>query len=170
MTIAFTGPESTGKTFLAKRISHIYEGNYLGEFARIYFENNAISISYTSFDILNILNGHLDQMSKVKKLKPSLIVMDTEVLVLKVWCSYKFGVTLPELEMAWEDQNVDLYLLCYPDIPWVHDPLRENPFDRHILFEEYLSLLEDSKRNFHIIKGQGEERFENTLQILSSYL
>ncbi len=167
MTIAFTGPESTGKTFLASKISHFYKATYIKEFARTYFEEIVKSSQYSTIDILKILSGHLKQLELVKESNRRLIVMDTDILVLKVWCNFKFGITLPEIESAWEDQKVDLYLLCYPDIPWVSDPLRENQFDRLFLFEEYLKVLNESQRNYQIIRGKGEERIENVKQILS---
>ena len=45
-------------------------------------------------------------------------------------------------------QSRGLYLLCYPDLAWELDPLRENANDRLRLFEIYLEDRPWSSRQF----------------------
>jgi nicotinamide riboside kinase len=58
----------------------------------------------------------------------------------------------------------DLHTLCWPDIPWEADPLRENPDNRDKLFELYKASLIQYNKNFIIISCGLEKRFEQCLQ------
>ena len=68
-------------------------------------------------------------------------------------------------------QNFDLYLLCDIDLPWVYDPLRENPNieERKELFEIYKNTLTKMNVPFGIVRGSDEERVNNSLEIIKQY-
>ena len=55
-------------------------------------------------------------------------------------------------------ENYNHYLLCYPDVPWKEDPLRENPHDRKRIFDLYLTELKD--KPLTIISGNKTERIK----------
>ena len=57
----------------------------------------------------------------------------------KVWFDYAFGRWPEWLDEAIKKYPMDLYVLLYPDIPWVPDPARSNGSDaiRLELFERY---------------------------------
>jgi nicotinamide riboside kinase len=74
-----------------------------------------------------------------------LLVLDTDLLVIKIWSEFKFGRCHPWIEQQLEQRKGDLYLLCLPDIPWEPDPQREHPHQRDELLAIYrqeLSRLE----------------------------
>ena len=62
----------------------------------------------------------------------------------------------------------DLYILCFPDIPWEFDPQRENPHDRLNLFNIYKRKIEGLKVDYAIIKGTMSERLKMIEQIIES--
>ena len=65
-----------------------------------------------------------------------------------------------EIENLIVDYPYDLYLLLSPDLPFVEDPVRENPFTTiNIFFDWYQRELEERKLNYAIIKGRGNQEF-----------
>jgi len=62
------------------------------------------------------------------------------------------------------NNKADLYLLLYPDIPWVEDEQRKNPHDRAELFSEFEKQLNELSMNYRIIKGEGKTREENCVR------
>jgi NadR type nicotinamide-nucleotide adenylyltransferase len=166
MIVAFTGPESTGKSSLATEMARHFNVPLLPEYAREYFQGYIGD--YGPEDIIRILREHKSRVQQLMNEGHPMFILDTDVLVLKIWMECKFGLKHPDIESEWAAQPVDIYFLCKPDIPWEWDPLRENPNDRDTLFEKYLEALTDSKRVFHIVKGEKEDRICQVKQVLSS--
>jgi NadR type nicotinamide-nucleotide adenylyltransferase len=168
MIVAFTGPESTGKTTLAEEMARHLQVPLLPEYAREYLDSS--KGHYGPEDILHILHEHKKRVNQIIKEGHPLCILDTDVLVLKIWMEYKFGIKDPVLEKEWLSQPVDIYFLCTPDIPWEYDPMRENPNDRETLFTLYVEALERAQKVFYVVNGEREERFHQVKQILSSLL
>lgn len=153
--IAITGPESSGKTTLAKELSRICGAKLIEEYSREYLERNGPR--YHKLDLLKIARENL---RRIVSEHGNSFICDTEFLVMKIWYVEKYGVIDPEIEKYWQETEFDLFVLCHPEIPWVPDPLRENPFDRDRLFDIYLNELEQSGKPFIIVRGSPEERIE----------
>jgi nicotinamide riboside kinase len=159
--IAFTGPESCGKTTIAKRFAAQVGGAYVEEFARAYLEQR--NGQYEETDLITIAQGQIAQWNE----RSGILVADTEMLVLKVWSEVRFGRTNSFIEESLITQDFNHYFLCYPDIPWEPDPLREHPEQRLELFERYKNELEKMKLPYSILKGNVETRLAHCLDVFS---
>ena len=126
--LVFTGPESSGKTTCAKRISTEYQLPLVEEYAREYLTIHG-SV-YTFEDIRNIAVKQKELERQAHQENP-LIICDTDIITLEIWALEKFGTSIGNVDELADKKH---YLLCYPDIPWAPDPLRENPEDRHRIF------------------------------------
>ncbi len=157
--IAFTGPESCGKTTIAKRFATHVDGIYAEEFARTYLEQR--NGHYDEPDLLTIAQGQLALWNEIN----GILVADTEMLVLKVWSEVRFGRTNPVIEAFLNSQDFDHYFLCSPDIPWEPDPLREHPEQRQELFALYRDTLVALNLPFTVLKGSIEERLQTCMAI-----
>jgi len=151
MKIAFTGPESCGKSTMASWCSELYLLPLSDEYAREYLKNKA---NYDQKDLDTMTNNQLADWQN----KGSSFVADTEMTVMKIWSEFCFQNVSPLIHMAYENQQFDHYFLCAPDIPWEPDPLRENPTNRQELFERYEMELSYMKRPYSILKGSLKER------------
>ena len=91
-------------------------------------------------------NG-LSTLSKV-------VFFDTELIVTKVWFDYAFGAVPEWLEQALRTYPMDVYLLTYPDLPWVPDPARSNGSDeiRMELFRRYEAEIQALDIPYNIIR------------------
>jgi NadR type nicotinamide-nucleotide adenylyltransferase len=154
--IVLTGPESSGKTTLAKRLAEGHNTLWVPEYAREYLEN--LGRPYEESDLLEIARGQVKAEAKALRKAEKLLFCDTGMLVLKVWSEVKYGGCHPFIQEQLQSGRYDLFLLCAPDIPWEPDPLRENPDDRHLLYEIYKKELKNLSLPFVEIFGDVEER------------
>ena len=167
LKIIISGPESSGKTSLAKALSKDCKIEYTKEYARKYLTQ--IKKRYTKEDLSTIAKIQLEnEISSSQKNEVS--IHDTDLITIKIWSLYKYGDCenwiLKELNKQKEENRV--YLLCSPDIPWQSDPLRENPNDREELFKIYQTELSDLGHTYFIING--EERIEKAKKIIQKLI
>ncbi len=159
--VGIIGPESTGKSTLAKYLARRYGGVMVPEYAREYMELRACSSAYTHEDVLNIAQHQVKQLQDLSTTfsdgipegcQSDVIFFDTELIITKVWLVHKYGECPSFLEQALQQFPMDAYLLCYPDIPWEPDPVRENPDIREYLFKWYEREIQNLNIPYYIVK------------------
>lgn len=156
--IGIIGPESTGKSTLASYLAHRYGGVLVPEYAREYMEKRACACAYTYEDVVNIATHQVQQLHAgiyggiTEGLRSNVVFFDTELIITKVWFLHKFGKCPDFLEEALRAYPMDVYLLCYPDMEWVPDPVRENPNIREYLFDWYEREIQALDIPYYIIR------------------
>ena len=166
--IVLTGPESTGKSTLAKKLSAYFGVQHTREQARIYL--NALERPYVFEDLEKIAERQIAAEDILGADPDQLLFCDTDLITIKIWSDYKYGKVSPRISKWIEERKYDLYLLCRPDIPWIPDPLRENPHNRDFLFDLHLDELNRYGKTFEIIEGDWELRTEKALAHVQKYL
>lgn len=155
--IVITGPESTGKTTLAADLAIYFGGYWIPEYAREYV--SSLKQAYTYEDVENIARHQLGVLDDPRLGKYAWIFLDTDLIILKVWFQEVYNRVPDWLEMAISERKVDGYLLCATDLPWLPDPVRENPgHRREILFRRYQEELQKYRLIYRIVCGTGPER------------
>ena len=152
--VGIIGPESTGKSTLARYLARRYKGTYVPEYARTYVEQKGTTeVSYE--ELCEIAKHQIEELAAISS-QPSenVYFFDTELIVTKVWFDYAFGRVPEWLNEAIERYPMDTYLLTYPDLPWVPDPARSNGSDaiRKELYERYKAEIEALNIPYYIIK------------------
>jgi nicotinamide riboside kinase len=159
-----TGPESCGKTTLATQLSEALHAPLVGEVARDYLNacyRQQPDYQYQQHDLLAIARLQHAQEQQSLAAEPAFLVCDTDLLVIVIWSEVLFGncdreiIALLEHALATTRRS---YLLCDHHMPWQHDPLRVNPFDRDVLFARYLARLCSMNANFITACGNERER------------
>ena len=166
--VCIQGPESTGKTFLANALAEKYKAPCVPEYARQYLGN--LDRPYVQCDLLEIAKGQLILEADKSKRSPKLLILDTDLHVIKVWSEYKYGNCDPWILQQLELQHSDIYLLTFYDIPYEEDPLRENPNERPELFDIYEKLLKDRGLHYRVIQGTREKRLNTATKYINSLL
>jgi NadR type nicotinamide-nucleotide adenylyltransferase len=162
--ITITGPESTGKSWLAEQLAKHYQTRWVAEYAREYLAQNGPE--YHLEDVIAIAKTQLEREEKAAQKSRKLLFCDTDMLVTKIWSEVVFGICPDWIEQQFQNHHYDLYLLCAPDIPWKPDPLRENPDNRDELFQLYKTTLEKHHFPFRVVKGVGKQRLENAINFV----
>ncbi|MDF1548021.1 MAG: ATP-binding protein [Bacteroidales bacterium] len=168
--IVITGPESTGKSDLTNFLSNHYQCSGIAESSRGYISN--LKRPYTYNDLLHIANKQIDDLEKISNKSEGLVFFDTGLIVTKIWFLEVYGQFPDWLEYGIIKHKPQLYLLCYYDLPWVFDPLRENGSDerRAYLFNRYQEEIIKLGCEYKIITGFNQERFKLAIQFIDNYL
>jgi nicotinamide riboside kinase len=157
MRIAFTGPESSGKTTLSLWLASELSGStYVSEFAREYLEERQLTRANEA-DFKQIASIQCDRFTQSKE--SIYQIFDTDIFVLRIWNYEVFKLKLPELEIL-PSYKMDIHFLCSPDVEWEEDSLRNVPAqsERIRLFESYKSNLLEANSNFVVLNGSVDEK------------
>ncbi len=166
LRIAILGPESSGKTTLAKAIAFELDAYLVEEYSREYFRVN----DYSNCSLKDLESIALQQMRNIIENKAdSIIISDTEMITMEIWAEDKFG-NIPEIILnLCRKQDFDIYILTKPDFPWEYDPLRTDSNRRDLLFEKYYLKLKDLKYRFFIVEGSLHDRIERVKDIIRDF-
>ena len=148
--IAFTGPECSGKSTMAKWLAKELSYEIVDEYAREYLKDK----SAYSIDDLDMIAAEQFERNSVE----GSLVIDTEMLVMKIWSKEKYQGVSKKIIQLLKRQQIDIYFLCKPDFNWVSDPLRENPQDRDRLFDMYEAFLKKYGFSYSVLSGSDAER------------
>lgn len=164
--IAIAGPESTGKSELAIALAKHFGAVFVPEFARSYIET--LNRPYGYDDVCAIATKQIQELKEFENLNAAPFVFyDTELIITKIWFAYRYQTVPHFLETQLQKKNYDFYLLCYPDLEWIPDSVREHGGqERMMLYELYKSEIEKSCIPFAIIKGLHANRMNNAIQAL----
>jgi len=157
--IVVIGPESTGKSTLSEQLAAKFNTEWVPEFARQYLL--AIERPYNYDDLLIIARGQLEDEDRLAaSVSKPVIIIDTDMYVMKVWCEFVFGKCHSFILDEIVKRKYDAYLLCNTDLPWVADELREYPDleSRERLYHMYKELMINQKTPWFDIRGNYEER------------
>jgi NadR type nicotinamide-nucleotide adenylyltransferase len=158
--VVLYGPESTGKSFLAKELATYYNTVYVEEFSRIYAEAKAQhNLKLTKEDVLPIAMGQMQLENEQYKNANKLLICDTDLLETQVYSEFYYNGYCPDLVRKYALKNqYDLYFLTYIDTPWESDGIRDQPNNRLQMFNTFEQALVNSKKKYVVVKGSFAER------------
>lgn len=171
LKIAIIGPESTGKSELARALSAHFNSPFVPEYAREYVEN--LDRKYEFEDICTIAKKQIEQELIYENEfaeKTDFVFFDTELIITKVWFEHCYGIVPDFLTKRLERGFFDFYLLCVPDLPWQADPVRENGDKREFFFDWYKREIEQLGKPYAIIKGENEKRLQNAIKEIQKFV
>ncbi len=167
--IVIIGPESTGKSTLAKQLAQHLSASSVPEYARAYLEN--LNRPYVQQDLLTIALGQIETEDTTALLNPDKwLFCDTDLQVIKVWSESKYGTCDEKILQLIAERNYDFYILTDIDMPWQDDPLREHPEPeaREHFFNIYKDIVLHSGLPFVWVKGNELERLEMAVEALGT--
>ncbi|KFF06895.1 DUF4301 family protein [Flavobacterium reichenbachii] len=168
--IALFGPESTGKTTLAKQLAAYYETEWVPEFARDYLqkkweENQHVCVAN---DMMPIAYGQAalenEKLSSAKKY----LFCDTNLMVTKVFSEVYYGFCDPLLNEAALEHDYDLFFLTDIDVPWEKDDIRDTAEGRETVFSVFKQTLIDTRKPFITLSGDKESRLAKATKIIDA--
>jgi NadR type nicotinamide-nucleotide adenylyltransferase len=193
LKIAVIGPESTGKSTLSEQLANHYHTLWVPEYAREYC--STLTHECTLEDEMNMFYGQLasedaaieslqsstshesratsheiTHHSKLEARSSKLLICDTTIVTVKIWCEHVFESCPIEVQKVFEERTYDLYLLMDIDLPWMEDPLRDFPHLREYFMQWYIRLMNESNANYKVISGTNEQRFENAVKAIDNFL
>ncbi|WP_312170646.1 AAA family ATPase [Stutzerimonas kunmingensis] len=157
--LVLTGPESSGKSWLAQRLLTTFGGAMVGEYVRYYIEQTQRDT--TLADIPAIARGQLDWEDAARIQAPHLLILDTHLLSNMLWSRTLFGDCPTWLEDELLGRDYHQHLLLSPEgIEWHGDGQRCQPdlSERMDFFQACRSWLVQRDQPFVEVSGGWTER------------
>jgi NadR type nicotinamide-nucleotide adenylyltransferase len=155
--VVVIGPESTGKTALAKELSARFGAPWVPEYAREFVERTGRAVVLEDVD--EIGRGQSAGEDRALASRPPLLILDTDLVSTFVYSRHYFGDVPPTVAAAMRSRIADLYLLLAPDVPWVAEAdQRQEPERREELFASFRATLEALGASHVAIQGSWSER------------
>ena len=166
--VVLFGPESTGKSTLAKELADHYNSIYVEEYAREYLQKkydlNQEICSYD--DLIPIAKGQIRLENEASKKCNSILFCDTDLLTTKIYSEIYFDKCDHLINEYAIKNKYDLYLLMDVDIPWVKDDLRDRPDNREEMFNYFKGQLDINEIQYSVISGDNQARLKKAILIL----
>ncbi|HPF51561.1 MAG TPA: ATP-binding protein [Draconibacterium sp.] len=165
--VALTGAESTGKSTLAKVLAEHYHVPFVPEFAREHVRS--LHGKYTFNDVEFIAHKQIEQYEKLLSEQHPVIILDTWLLITKVWFDVVFNRVPEWLEENIIKHKVDLFLVCDTDLPWEPDDVRENGGEnRNKLQQRYIDEIKNKQLRYKLVQGSGQIRTQNAIDLIQN--
>lgn len=173
LKVVLFGPESTGKTSLAKMLAKHYNTHWVPEYMRDYLQEkwDIEQKICEPKDMIPIALGQMERENRLSKSANNLLISDTDLLELKVYSeAYYDNYCDPRLLKHALNNRYDLYFLTYIDVPWTPDDLRDKPNDRIGMFQKFEAALKIHQKPYVILNGGLEERFRTAVERIDELL
>lgn len=156
LRICVTGPESTGKTTLAKRLAEEAGAPCVPEASRIHAER--VGRALLASDVEPIAREHIVLAdvgaARAAALGTRLLFLDTDLVSTVIYARHYYGAVARWIERDARARLAHLYLLCDVDVPWVRDGIRDRPSDRREMFGRFRRSL--ARRGALVVSVRGD--------------
>ena len=171
--VVFFGPESTGKTTLAKALAKAFKTRWVPEFAREYLEEKLARTGEicTPEDIYPIAEGQMRLENQALQQADIFLFCDTNLLSTEVYAKAYFdGWCDTRVLEANKVNHYDLYFLTDIDVPFEQDLLRDRPHQRQEMFAAFKTALNKHNITYTILQGSHEARILQMMDYLKQYV
>lgn len=152
--ICFYGPESTGKSVLARHLAEVYQTEFVPEVAREIVSSN----NFTFDDIIKIGYAQTERVLSKSKTANRILFCDTDLITTQIYCRHYLGEVPPKLYELEKEITYDQYFLFDIDVPWVADGMRDLGERRAELFNVFKSELERRNIVYKLVTGSYQQR------------
>lgn len=169
--LVLTGPESSGKSWLAAELQARFGGVVVGEYVRHFIERERRDTCYA--DIPAIARGQLAWEDRARDARPALLILDTHLLSNMLWSRCLFGDCPDWLEHELRARHYDLHLLLDPHgVPWVDDGQRCQPriAERQAFHRACRQWLVEHRQRFAELSGDWTQRRQAALARVEALL
>jgi NadR type nicotinamide-nucleotide adenylyltransferase len=168
--IVLFGPESTGKTTLAKKLAAHFKTEWVEEYMREYLQEkwDVKKQLCEPKDLMKIAIGQISRENQKTETANKLLFCDTDLLELAVYSkAYYNEYCDPAILKQALSNRYDLYFLTNIDVPWVPDDLRDKPHDREGMFKKFKNALQFYEKPFIELKGNEADRFDSAVKAIN---
>lgn len=169
--VVLTGPESSGKSWLATILSERFGGVRVDEYVREYCEWHGTDTTLADVEV--IAREQLRREDQARAAAPALLLLDTHLLSNLLWSRLLFGAAPAWLEPTLLARRYDLHLLLDPrGVAWQNDGQRCQPdlAERLAFFVRCRDWLQAHDQPLLQIAGDWPERQRAALAAVSRLL
>lgn len=167
--VVLTGPESTGKTTLARQLARHYETVWAPEYLRTFVEDKGALPGPA--DSRLVADGHLAQEQALLEQAQHVLFLDTDLISTYLYHRHYFGEQPSWLLNLSLQHAGDLYLLADIDIPWIpEEGQRDGPATRATLHARFRSELVTRNLPHVLLSGTPSHRLHRACEAIDKLL
>ncbi|WP_162661064.1 AAA family ATPase [Tuwongella immobilis] len=166
--VCIFGPESTGKTTLARQLAAHYRTQWVPEFARGWIDANPRDLAPDDFPF--IAQGQIALEDALARQANRVLFCDTDPLTTTLWAMEFLGRIPDPVSQLAAERRYDLTLLLQVDVPWVADSQRFLPHARREFFQKCEQALQQAGRAYVTITGDWAERWQQACAAIDALL
>lgn len=164
--ICFYGPESTGKSTLARKLAEHYHTTFVPEVAREMITSN----NFTREDIIHIGNAQTMRMMIKARTANRVLFCDTDLITTAIYSDVYLHEVPKELDELEKSVHIDQYFLFDVDVPWVPDGMRDLGEKREEMFARFKRELNRRAISYILLSGDYAERERKVIAFVDALL
>lgn len=162
--ITVVGSESTGKTTLCITLAERFATQWVAEYGREYTEIKARTGSvggWTTDEFYHIACEQQRREDERARSANRVLFCDTDALATRIWHERYMGHDVDTWPVP--GSRASLYLVPFPDTPFVADEIRDSEHLRYWMYERFIETFDRLGFRYQILTGSYEERLEQAV-------
>jgi NadR type nicotinamide-nucleotide adenylyltransferase len=164
--ICLYGPESVGKTTLARQLAEEYQTVFVPEVSRdMVFTND-----FSREDIIRIGYAQTKAVEAAEQQANRILFCDTDLITTQIYSAVYLHEIPPVLYELEQRIQYDQYVLLTIDVPWIADGLRDLGERRQEMMDRFRDELDRRSISYVLVSGSFPERIEQVRKIADKLL
>ncbi len=164
--ICLYGPESVGKTTLARQLATEYQTIFVPEVARTVITGN----NFSEEDFIRIGYAQTEAVQQATRQANRVLFCDTDVITTQIYASIYLPKIPPVLYELEHQVSYDTYVLLDIDVLWVADSLRDQGHRRPEMLARFRHELDRRSLPYHFVSGPYSDRLNTIRQVTDRQL
>lgn len=155
--VSLLGPESTGKTTLARKLAAHFETVFVPEYARQTAQS--LGRPFAFGDVAGIARSQLAAEDSLARQANRVLFTDTDVRALRMWSERLFDRCPPSVAEAATARRSGLTLVTSPDVPFVGAGAMDQPAMRRAFFTRAVAEAQATSDRVVVLSGSWDDRW-----------
>lgn len=164
--ICLYGPESVGKTTLARQLADHYQTAFVPEVARDLITSNDL----TPDDYVRIGEAQTAAVREAVTRANRVLICDTDLITTQLYAQIYLNQVPPILYKLEKEIVYDRHFLLNIDVPWVADGLRDLGHRRAEIYRMFEDALTERGIDYVDVSGDWEARFQTVVREIDRLL
>jgi NadR type nicotinamide-nucleotide adenylyltransferase len=178
LRIVLIGAESTGKTTLCEALTAHYGTVWVAEYGREHWENKIAAQNtapgetpaWSDDEFIHIAEEQQRRENEAATRANRVLICDTNAFATATWFERYAGTRHPEVDAIGARDQVDLYLIPSPDVPFVQDGVRDGEKIREWMHDRFLELIRANGTPYVLITGAWDARLPQAIAAIDALL
>lgn len=169
--VCIAGAESTGKSTLSQRLAKWYGTVWVPEYGRQYTLGRTERMgsgSWRSEEFSHIAYEQQRLEDEAARRADPVLICDTDAFSTRIWHEF----FLDDFRADWPaiPSRIALYLLPFPDVPFVADEIREGEHRRYWMHERFVTELTQLGARHLVLEGAYDDRFQQAVRAIDGLI
>lgn len=171
LRVCITGSESTGKTTLCEHLAQHYATSWVAEYGREYTLlrfRSGLTGQWEPDEFVHIAIEQQRREDEAARSANKLLFCDTDALSTAIW----YERYLDRVPDTWPlpPPKIALYLIPYPDVPFVPDEIRDGEHMRYWMYERFIAEFERRMQPYVVLRGSYDERETQAIAAIDAFI